>query len=501
MLKRWWVTFESMRRGSCFSRAYTAAERCPSCSGIIAVMDDMATTSFADEAMRLLHLNPVFVIHRMSNFWSQFENEAKRVAALCHRRARKHLLTLRKMIAQAKESKRLFFAAAVPISVCVAEEAPAVVQGSDLRLIEVTQNSSLQIQFALQHCANCFFQTAAEELHLDNVQFEAGAQREFIGYLLCLSPLQLGEMGQLNNNLECLSVVGGCLFLPRREHHCLMWLWFHPLLRGHNQLAPLLAHLEGRFGRPLHFEAPLSRAMKKRLETLNVQFELCVDQNQQEPTPVFTEVHIEHAEQNIVIRTATPDDLEHLQQANLVKVQDVETQRLILERAVPELPLLLVALRGEEIVGQVSVDLSNTVAKRPEVANIDHLRVVENARGGVGSLLLDAAEELARRNGKTICEIGVVGRNVRPLRLYVRKGYHQSPVGVAAQTIFLGGVTITRYSPSALVVQKNLADVPAENGEQKSPEQIFDELMYFINHPARYATADQYARDDFEEAN
>ncbi len=61
---------------------------------------------------------------------------------------------------------------------------------------------------------------------------------------------------------------------------------------------------------------------------------------------------------------------------------------------------------------------------KPEEFIVSSISVNEQSRGlGVGTRLMNAAEELARESGKNFLSLGVVGQNKDARRLYERLGY------------------------------------------------------------------------------
>ncbi len=61
---------------------------------------------------------------------------------------------------------------------------------------------------------------------------------------------------------------------------------------------------------------------------------------------------------------------------------------------------------------------------KPDEFIVSSISVSEQSRGlGVGTRLMNAAEELARESGKNLMSLGVVGQNKDARRLYERLGY------------------------------------------------------------------------------
>jgi GNAT superfamily N-acetyltransferase len=95
--------------------------------------------------------------------------------------------------------------------------------------------------------------------------------------------------------------------------------------------------------------------------------------------------------------------------------------------------VLLVAWIGNEPVGDIYVWLEpaeepEVRAKLPNVALLNHLEVHAGRRNsGIGTALLEHAEELLRNCGHRKVALGVSPANGRAARLYERLGYHNWP--------------------------------------------------------------------------
>ncbi len=94
----------------------------------------------------------------------------------------------------------------------------------------------------------------------------------------------------------------------------------------------------------------------------------------------------------------------------------------------------LIAWRADEPLGSVVVQWNGCIgpnAKKayPQVVELNHLQVRDNFRGhGVGSELINAAEELACRPGNCQMGVSVADNNHDARRLYLRLGYRPSGV-------------------------------------------------------------------------
>lgn len=94
----------------------------------------------------------------------------------------------------------------------------------------------------------------------------------------------------------------------------------------------------------------------------------------------------------------------------------------------------LVAWRGDDPLGSGVVQWGGCIGPNaqetfPEAVELNHLQVRSEYRGqGVGSRLINAAEELVRQAGRRQVGVGVAEDNPDAERLYVRLGYRKTGV-------------------------------------------------------------------------
>jgi len=135
----------------------------------------------------------------------------------------------------------------------------------------------------------------------------------------------------------------------------------------------------------------------------------------------------------ISIRKATAADVEALVPllADLFSIEadfrpDVERQRrgLALLLAAPAQSLVLVAERGGEVVGMVTVQLVVSTAEGALSGLLEDMVVAPAARGrGIGRRLLEAAEGWTRERGATRLQLLADRENGPALRFYERMGW------------------------------------------------------------------------------
>jgi len=135
----------------------------------------------------------------------------------------------------------------------------------------------------------------------------------------------------------------------------------------------------------------------------------------------------------ISIRKATAADVEALVPllADLFSIEadfrpDVERQRrgLALLLAAPAQSLVLVAERGGEVVGMVTVQLVVSTAEGALSGLLEDMVVAPAARGrGIGRRLLEAAEGWTRERGATRLQLLADRENAPALRFYERMGW------------------------------------------------------------------------------
>ena len=135
----------------------------------------------------------------------------------------------------------------------------------------------------------------------------------------------------------------------------------------------------------------------------------------------------------ISIRKATAADVEALVPllADLFSIEadfrpDVERQRrgLALLLAAPAQSLVLVAERGGEVAGMVTVQLVVSTAEGALSGLLEDMVVAPAARGrGIGRRLLEAAESWTRERGATRLQLLADRENGPALRFYERMGW------------------------------------------------------------------------------
>ena len=136
--------------------------------------------------------------------------------------------------------------------------------------------------------------------------------------------------------------------------------------------------------------------------------------------PEFEEHQFE-AHLKIKLRTAVETDLPALEWWGWYG-EHREIIRSVFAEALRGQSLMLVADSGDFPVGQLWIDLARK--KVAHVAILWALRVIPGFRGsGIGSRLIQAAENTLRKHGYRTCEIGVEDENVDARRLYERMGY------------------------------------------------------------------------------
>jgi GNAT superfamily N-acetyltransferase len=133
------------------------------------------------------------------------------------------------------------------------------------------------------------------------------------------------------------------------------------------------------------------------------------------------------------VRAATPADLEPLVRllGVLFSIEadfrpDPARQRRGLVRMLedPDRRLVLVAERGPEVVGVVTVQLVVSTAEGADSALLEDLVVDEAVRGlGAGRRLVEAAEAWARARGATRLQLLADRENALALGFYARVGW------------------------------------------------------------------------------
>ena len=98
---------------------------------------------------------------------------------------------------------------------------------------------------------------------------------------------------------------------------------------------------------------------------------------------------------------------------------------------------VVAVLADDPAVGLAVLTLRPNVWYDGPVALLDELYVVPAWRGqGVGSVLLEAAEQLTRGRGGELLEINLDGEDVGARRFYERHGYRSSEPGSDEQLLY-----------------------------------------------------------------
>lgn len=115
------------------------------------------------------------------------------------------------------------------------------------------------------------------------------------------------------------------------------------------------------------------------------------------------------------------------QEADFVPGPTKQQRALELLLAQPTLGRLFVLTRGQKILGMVSLLFTISTAEGGKAAWLEDLIVRPDQRGkGLGTRLLRAAIEWARREGLSRITLLTDGDNVRARRLYARHGFSVS---------------------------------------------------------------------------
>ena len=89
---------------------------------------------------------------------------------------------------------------------------------------------------------------------------------------------------------------------------------------------------------------------------------------------------------------------------------------------------LAVAVKGEEVLGFISIHFIPQLGLAGSFARISYMCVDENARGqGIGGRLEEHCERLARQRGCDRIEVHCHSRRKRAHIFYQRQGYEESP--------------------------------------------------------------------------
>lgn len=133
-----------------------------------------------------------------------------------------------------------------------------------------------------------------------------------------------------------------------------------------------------------------------------------------------------------------------------------------------EVLMLLAAASGDAPVGQVWIDF--TCSGTPEVGWIWALRVFPMLRGrGIGSRLLDAAEQLLARSGFARVEISVETSNAAAQRLYESRGYRFVRRIVTQHAFTTPWGELERHQGEEWLMRKQLT--PPASGSSKTSHQ------------------------------
>ena len=133
------------------------------------------------------------------------------------------------------------------------------------------------------------------------------------------------------------------------------------------------------------------------------------------------------------------------QEADFVPAPDKQRRALKLILAQPTIGRLFVLTQGSEILGMVSLLFTISTAEGGKVAWLEDMVIHPEKRGkGMGTRLLRAAIDWARREGITRVTLLTDGDNKGARRLYSRHGF----VASAMQPLRLG---LTRQTPRGVV--------------------------------------------------
>lgn len=135
----------------------------------------------------------------------------------------------------------------------------------------------------------------------------------------------------------------------------------------------------------------------------------------------------------IVVRSATPADAERLVrllgalfsiEADFHPDPDRQRRGIALMLAEPERRAVLVAERGGEVIGMVTVQLVVSTAEGAAAALVEDMIVDAAERGrGVGRRLLEQAEAWASARGASRSQLLADRENDPALRFYARMGW------------------------------------------------------------------------------
>jgi GNAT superfamily N-acetyltransferase len=143
---------------------------------------------------------------------------------------------------------------------------------------------------------------------------------------------------------------------------------------------------------------------------------------------------------DLVIRDASPDDAEALGPILTTlgypaSADDIRA-RLNRLRAHGPTERTLVAMRGNEMLGFITIHCTPVLHRPGDVGRITGLAVIENAQGaGVGKRLVDEAERIVRDLGCVRIEVTSGPQRIGAHRFYERIGYENRGVRFAKELI------------------------------------------------------------------
>ncbi|KQT14832.1 GCN5 family acetyltransferase [Methylobacterium sp. Leaf399] len=126
------------------------------------------------------------------------------------------------------------------------------------------------------------------------------------------------------------------------------------------------------------------------------------------------------------IRTATPDDLDALVALEYAAFASDQAERRAIRHAIRSASMtVLVAVMGEENGADVLVAAATLERRRgTRSSRLSSIAVSPTRTGsGLGSIMLDAAEEDAHSHGCSVLRLEVRADNGAGIRLYERHGY------------------------------------------------------------------------------
>ena len=158
----------------------------------------------------------------------------------------------------------------------------------------------------------------------------------------------------------------------------------------------------------------------------------------------------------VVVRYCTEQDLPRLEWFGHQRVLRSAMARTFQRARAGEVAFLVAEMNGFP-VARVSLDLVQ--ARRQGVALLWSLAVMPNLQGlGIGTLLLEAGERVARAHGLTMVELAVAMDNQRAQRLYERLGYRVVGERIESHTREVPQGGMRTVTERCRVLRKRLSD-------------------------------------------